>query len=67
MNRIAVDGMVTIPMEEWNQIARNYNRLIATLESLADSIGHEGLSEVKAARAAVKEARDICNESQTVR
>ena len=57
--RIAVDGVVTVPADEWNQIARNYNLLISTLESLADSIGHEGLSEVKEARAAIKEAREI--------
>lgn len=57
--RIAVDGMVMVPADEWNRIASNYNRLIATLESLADSIGHEGLSEVKEARAAIKEAREI--------
>ena len=57
--RIAVDGMVMSPADEWNQIARNYNRLIVALESLADAIGHEGLPEVKEARAAIKEAREI--------
>ena len=57
--RIAVDGVAMVPVDEWSQIACNYNLLIMTLESLADSIGHEGLPEVKEARAVIKEAREI--------
>ena len=57
--RIAVDNMVTTPVNEWDRIARNYNWLITALEGLADAIEREDLPEVIEARAAIKEAREI--------
>ena len=48
-----------VPVDEWNQIASNYNRMIVALINLADHFGHEGKPVMKEARAAIKEAREI--------